>query len=95
MFKRMFINGIAIKGANNLTVLANTSCKETSTFRWPNLENYSFFDVIRFETEFRDVYGNRLNQVEIDKQNLAKKPLDVEVTGAQVNMNLTFEKVSH
>ncbi len=92
---RLLINGKFVQSANDLIVIASESSSTTSTFRWPRLEFYAFYDPFSFEVELKDRFANRLNQVEVDKYYKDNKTVQMQISQPKIKPKLTFEKVNN
>jgi len=57
------------------------------------METYAFYDSLTFESEFRDEFGNRLNNVEVDIHYKSERTLTLGVSIPNTKVNLTFGKV--
>jgi len=82
-----------VQSANDLIVVASESSSLTSTFRWPRIEFYAFYDPFSFEVELRDRFGNRLNQVEVEKYCKENKTIQLQISQQKIKSKIIFEKV--
>mmetsp|Transcript_26499 Transcript_26499/g.23476 ORF Transcript_26499/g.23476 Transcript_26499/m.23476 type:complete len:82 (-) Transcript_26499:1399-1644(-) len=64
----MLIENEFVDAGQNLTVLAAEIDIQKSVFRAPTNRKYAYFNPLKMEIEFRDKFGNRINQLELQKE---------------------------